>query len=275
MKGSVNLKTTDKEFYRIVNYVKGRYGVNLIEKRNLIEGRLENYLVINGFRSFDEFMDRVESDASQKYANELISMLTTNHTFFLREPEHFEFFKNTILPEWSKKEERKKELRVWSAAASTGEEPYTLAMIMKNFFELNSSSWDTRVLATDISMKVLEKAACGEYAKEQVETLPENWRRRFFIKKIDGNYKVNEMLRKEVIFRQFNLMSEYKFKGKFHVIFLRNVLIYFDNKTKEEVIKKMVNCLEKGGYLFIGTTETINIGEKDLKYIRPSVYKKI
>lgn len=271
----MNLKTTDKEFYRIVNYIKGRYGVNLIEKRNLIEGRLENYLAVNGYRSYDEFMDRVESDMSQKYSNELISMLTTNHTFFLREPEHFEFFKEVVLPEWSKKEEKKKELRIWSAASSTGEEPYTLAMILKSFFELSGNSWDTRVLATDISMKVLEKAAQGEYAKEQVDTLPENWKRRYFIKKINGDYKVNQILRKEVIFRQFNLMGEYKFKGKFHAIFLRNVLIYFDNKTKDEVILKMVDCLEHGGYLFIGTTESIDVTAKNLKYIRPSVYKKI
>lgn len=269
------MKISDREFYRIVNYVKFHYGVNLIEKRTLIEGRMDNYLQMNGYGSYDEFMDKVEIDDTHKYANELISMLTTNHTFFMREAEHFEFLKNTVLPKLAKKEKQKKELRVWSAASSTGEEAYTLAMIMKNYFELSGGQWDTRVLATDVSMRVLEKAALGEYTKEEVETLPESWRRRFFIKKLDGNYKVNEILRKEVIFRQFNLMDEYKFRAKFHVIFLRNVLIYFDNATKAEVLRKMTDCLETGGYLFIGTTESIDVKSERLKYVIPSVYKKI
>ena len=160
---------TDNEFQRIVGYIKQHYGIDLSQKRVLVGGRLENYLVRNGFANYNELMTKVEKNPKGSEATDLINILTTNHTYFMRETEHFEFLKNVALP-WAKsKTMNTKDLRVWCGASSTGEEPYTLAMIINDFFGVNHSGWDTRLLATDISMRVLQHASKGVYLREDIE----------------------------------------------------------------------------------------------------------
>lgn len=155
---------TDGEFQRIVGYVKQHYGIDLSQKRVLVGGRLENYLVRNGYANYNEFMAKVEHNPKGSEATDLVNILTTNHTYFMRESEHFEFMKNVALP-WAKSRTMgTKDLRVWCGASSTGEEPYTLAMIIQDFFGMDHT-WDTRLLATDISMKVLSHASKGVYLK--------------------------------------------------------------------------------------------------------------
>ena len=167
---------TDEEFSRIVKYTAVRYGINLYHKKVMVEGRLSNYLAANGFKSYTEYMDRVEADYTGQEAQNLINILTTNHTYFMREPEHFEFFKNVILPELKEREKTGMDLRIWSAAASSGQEPYTIAMILKDFLGPEYNAWETSVLATDISRKVLDSAVNGIYSAEQISTLPVWWR---------------------------------------------------------------------------------------------------
>ena len=185
---------TDEEFSRIVKYTAVRYGINLYHKKVMVEGRLSNYLAANGFKSYTEYMDRVEADYTGQEAQNLINILTTNHTYFMREPEHFEFFKNVILPELKEREKTGMDLRIWSAAASSGQEPYTIAMILKDFLGPEYNACETSVLATDISRKVLDSAVNGIYSAEQISTLPVWWRNSYFVPLPDGMYQVKKEL---------------------------------------------------------------------------------
>lgn len=147
-------------------------------------------------------------------------------------------------------------------------------MVLKDFFGLDHKFWDTRVLATDLSTRVLEVAQRGKYLKEQIDPLPDNWKRRYFKRLNELEFQALPELKKEVIFRQFNLMNPFPFHKKFHVVFMRNVMIYFDEATKLELLKKVYNYLEPGGYLFVGTTESIDRKGTGFQYIEPSIYRK-
>ena len=265
---------TDSEFQRIVGYVKQHYGIDLSQKRVLVGGRLENYLVRNGYANYNEYMAKVEKNPKGSEATDLVNILTTNHTYFMRESEHFDFMKNVALP-WAKsKTMGTKDLRVWCGASSTGEEPYTLAMIINDYFGVNHSGWDTRILATDISMKVLQHAPKGVYLKEDTEPLPANWKKHYFKQTSQDEFMVKEELKKEVIFRQFNLMDPIQFKKRFHIVFLRNVMIYFQDDTKYSLIQRIYDHMEPGGYLFIGLTERLDRQMVKFNYVQPSIYRK-
>lgn len=266
---------TDEEFSRISSYVKQRYGIDLSQKKTIVNGRLTNYIKSQGWGSFHAYMDAVERDKSGNLEKILVNYLTTNYTYFMREFEHLEYYKNIVLP-WAKaKESASKDLRIWCGAASTGEEPYMIAMVTMDFFGLERKQWDTKILATDISTKALKKALAGVYNEEQLKNMPQQWVRHFFTNtKGSSQYKVTEELKQEVIFRQFNLMEPFPFRKKMHVIFLRNVMIYFDAKTKKELTQKVYDVLEPGGYLFIGTTETLDRTDISFQMIKPSIFRK-
>lgn len=173
-----------------------------------------------------------------------------------------------------KKSVRNKDLRIWSAGCSTGEEPYTIAFILDEFFGKEKALWDTKILATDISGRVLEHASRGIYSSESVNNLPRQWLLNYFYQK-ESSYEIVDRIKKEVIFRKFNLMDKnFPFKKKFHIIFCRNVMIYFDKETKSELIKKFYDAMEHGGYLFLGHSESLNGGGPEFKYVMPSVYRK-
>ena len=265
---------TEQEFHRIVVYVKQKYGIDLTGKQILVNGRMENYLLRNGYSGYDEYMTKVEKNPKGEEARNLINVLTTNHTYFMREFEHMDFMRKVVLPQIKAKEAGKRDVRIWSAASSTGEEPYTIAMVLKDFFGLDHKMWDTRVLATDLSTKVLEQAQRGKYLKEQIDPLPEGWKRRFFKRVHELEYQVTPELKQELIFRQFNLMNPFPFRKKFHVVFMRNVMIYFDDNTKLQLLRKVYDYLEPGGYLFVGTTESIDRKGTNFQYVEPSIYRK-
>ena len=266
---------TDEEFLRIVRYLKPRYGLDLEQKKVIVNGRMENYIRAGGWANFNQYMDAVESDRSGRLEMILVNMLTTNHTYFMREFGHFDFFRKVVLPWLKAKESAKKDLRIWCGAASTGEEPYMIAMVLQDFFGIEHNQWDTKVLATDVSTKVLKQAIAGIYDEEGLKKVPEQWKRHFFKQdKISGQYMVKDELKKEVIFRQFNLMEPFPFRKKLHTVFLRNVMIYFDEKTKQEVVQKVYDALEPGGYLFIGTTETLDRSSTPFQIIQPSIFRK-
>ena len=266
---------TDEEFRRISVYMKDRYGIDLSQKKVIVNGRLENYMKGERWNSFHEYMDAVERDKTGELEKILVNFLTTNHTYFMREFEHFEYFKHTVLPWLKVKAGRSRDLRIWCGAASTGEEPYMIAMVIADFFGVEKGQWDTKILATDISTKVLRQAMAGVYSAEQLKNLPEQWKRHFFKPTAGGTqYKVTDELKQEVIFRQFNLMDRIPFKRKMHTIFLRNVMIYFDEKTKQELVQRIYDVLEPGGYLFIGTTETLNRNTTPFEIIQPSIFRK-
>ena len=150
-----------------------------------------------------------------------------------------------------------------------------IAMVLADFFGMEKSQWDTKVLATDISTKVLQKALAGVYTAEQLKSVPPQWKKHFFRQIAGGTqYQVTPELKQEVIFRQFNLMDPFPFRRKMHTIFLRNVMIYFDDKTKRELVQKVYDTLEPGGYFFIGTTETIDRNSTPFQIIQPSIFRK-
>jgi len=269
-------KITDEEFNQLANFIQSNYGIYLKkEKQALVTGRLYNVLVQHNFNNFSEYYDYVISDKTGKAVVKLIDKITTNHTFFMREPDHFFYFRDEVLP-YLKKTVKDKDLRIWSAGCSTGEEPYTLAMIIDEFFGSNKAWWDTKILATDISTKVLDQAKKGIYTNEKIAVLPSFWKLNYF-KKIDSTHNmIVDRIKKEVIFRNFNLMERvFPFKKKFHVIFCRNVMIYFDAKTKRELVNKFYDATEYGGYLFIGHSESLSRDETKYKYVMPAVYRKV
>ena len=266
---------TQEEFLRIYRFMKSRYGIDMERKKEIVQGRLINYIHARGYSSFSHYILDLESDITGRLERELVNILTTNHTFFMREFEHFEYMKSVVLPQLKIKEARKKDLCIWCGASSTGQEPYMLAMLLKDFFCLEHDKWDTKVLATDISTEALQHALSGIYEKEQVENLPDHWKRRYLHSLEDGTkYGINKEIKDEVLFRKLNLMDEFPFKRKMHVVFLRNVMIYFDKKTKNELIQKVYDVMEPGGYLFIGRTETIDRTETPFKLIQPSIFQK-
>lgn len=266
---------TDEEFMRISVYMKQQYGIDLSQKKVIVSGRLENYIKSGEWANCNEYLDAMARDKSGTLEKMLVNLLTTNHTYFMREFEHFEYFRKVVLPWAKEKANRTKDLRVWCGAASTGEEPYMIAMVLADFLGLERSSWDARILATDVSTKVLQQAMVGIYSAEQLQKVPEHWKKSFFQPVANGmQYKVKEELKQEVLFRKFNLMDPFPFRKKMHAIFLRNVMIYFDQKTKNELINKVYDALEPGGYLFIGMTETLDRNNTPLQIIQPSIFRK-
>ncbi len=266
---------TEKEFMQFAEYIKANYGIHLkADKQSLVAGRLNSVLLSNNFNSLSEYLDYVVSDKTGQAVVTLLDKITTNHTFFMREVDHFHYFRDKVLPTLVRTV-KDKDLRIWSAACSSGEEPYTLAMIIDEFLGKEKMWWDTKILATDISSNVLDIAKNGVYSKERVAALPASWKLNY-LKELDSeNTILTEKVRNEVIYRKLNLMdSVFPFKRKFHVIFCRNVMIYFDNNTKNELVNKLYDLTEYGGYLFIGHSESLNRNDTRYKYVIPAVYRK-
>lgn len=266
---------TEKEFVEIARFIKENYGINLQkEKKELVKSRLGITIMNKGFSSFEEYFDFLINESSGNAIMEFIDKITTNYTFFMREKDHFSFLIENVLP-WIKNTERNKDLRIWSAGCATGEEPYTLSMIISDFFAIEKANWNTSLLATDISNKALNIAKEGIFTKESLKQLPEVWIKRYFKDFEENNVKINDSIRDDIVFRKFNLMQEtFPFRKKFHVIFCRNVMIYFDNETRDNIVRKFYDCLEPGGYLFIGHSETISRANIPFKAIKPSIYRK-
>jgi len=272
------IKLTTQEFNRISQFMKANFGINLTEKkRTLIETRLQKMMTQRSFTSYNAYFDCVTSDKSGTEATLLLNLLTTNHTYFLREAEHFELLKQKILPELFAKDNHDKDIRIWSAGCSSGQEPYTISMILSEYMDTNNlhfGNWNRQMLATDISEKALQKATKGIYSKDEVKDVPYNWLVKYFTRK--GNeYIINNEIKQEIVFRKFNLMNtQYPFKKKFHVIFCRNVMIYFDTDTKNKIVTQFLNYLVPGGYLIIGHSEFVDRNVIPFDYVKPAVYKK-
>jgi chemotaxis protein methyltransferase CheR len=265
------VKLTDKEFTDMVTFVKSNYGINLINKRQLIESRMYSVLREKKLESFSDYFMLLKGNDTKEITI-LLNKLTTNHTFFMREPAHFEFLKKVILPKIVK-ENKNKQLRIWSAGCSSGEEAYSTVMVIKDFLGLQCSQWDIQILATDISANAMEKAQNAMYDEDSLKNLNPSWVRRYFTLS-DGAYQLKPEVKKEVQFNHFNLMDPMPYRKKFDLIFCRNVMIYFDQITKNTLINKFYDAIKPGGYLFIGHSETVQRDQSKFKYIQPSIYQK-
>ncbi|MEZ3485961.1 MAG: protein-glutamate O-methyltransferase CheR [Lachnospiraceae bacterium] len=269
------LEIKDRDFQRLVTFVHQNYGIDLSKKRQLIVGRLSNTILSMGFSSFEDYVDNLVTNKKPEDLELMLNKLTTNYTFFMREGAHFELFKDTILP-YLVETKKDKVLSIWSAACSSGEEPYTISMIMKEFFGAKASAWDTRVLATDISQNALIAAKNAVYDEESLKELSPTWKSKYFRPAgIPGTYTVAPEIKSNVIFRTFNLMDPIRFRLKFDVIFCRNVMIYFDQPTKEALVQRFFDATNPGGYLLIGHSESLNKATTPYKYLKPATYRKI
>ena len=268
---------TDAEFRSIRDLVYNRFGITLSDqKKTLVVGRLQKKLKEHGCKTFKEYYNMLIADKSGDLLTELANQITTNHTFFFREPEHFDFFKSQILP-WMIKEHQARndnDLRIWCAAASSGEEPYTLIITLLEYFGANYKNWNCGLLATDVSEKALEAAIGGIYPPARLQGVPPTILHKYF-KKVSEDYAVIDQLKKEVTYRKFNLMNKtLPFKKKFDCIWCRNVMIYFDTPTKHELVNRMYESTVNGGYLLIGHSETLDRSQTKWKYVQPAVYRK-
>lgn len=273
----MGLEITEAEFQRLVKYMYDSFGINLSAKKVLVQGRLGNMLNERGFKNYDEYLDTVLADSTGAEVTTILNKLTTNHTFFMREPEHYTFLKDTILPYMVKVCEKDHVLRIWSAACSSGEECYTTAMLLDQYFGAEKAKWDTRILATDISQNVIGKAKAGIYQEEGMKGLSNEWKARYFNSLGGGKYEICQGIKDEVIFKTFNLMDPMpeKYKAKpFDLIFCRNVMIYFDQPTKQALVNRFYDVVKPGGYFYIGHAESVSRSETKFDYIQPAIYRR-
>lgn len=268
------MELTDADFTRLYTYIKTNYGIDLSKKKQLISSRLSTTLTQNGYRNFTQYTEEIISGNNPEMVSSMLNRLTTNYTYFLREKEHFDFLKKTVLPELAARHAKDHSLSIWSAGCSSGEEPYTISMYLKEFFDSRAENWDTRILATDISQNVLSTAQSPSYTAQALEELPQDWQNKYFIKTGNNRYTVSRALRQNVIFRPFNLMEPIHFRRKFDLIFCRNVMIYFDRPTKEALVNRFFQATVPGGYLFIGHSEGLDKEHCPYEYLHPAIYQK-
>lgn len=268
------LTITDNDFKRLYTFIKSKYGIDLSKKRQLIIGRLSNDIMAKGYTNFTDYVNDILTKATPADIDAMLNRLTTNYTYFMREEEHFTFFRNTILP-YLEQNKRDHVLSIWSAGCSTGQEPYTISMILKEYFGAKAQMWDTRVLATDISQNALNAAQNAQYDGESLSKLPAAWKQKYFRPTAEtGIWTVSQELKSNVIFKTFNLMEPIRFRLKFDVIFCRNVMIYFDQSTKDGLVDRFYDATAPGGYLLIGHSESLNKMATRYNYIMPATYRK-
>ncbi len=269
---------SDTEFTRLRDLIYKRFGINLTEqKRSLLVGRLQKLMRQLNLPTFSAYFHYLDNDKTEAPLSELVDLISTNHTYLNREKDHFDYFSQTALPAVIEnlKKQNRKDLRIWCAGCSSGEEPYTLLMLMMEHLGSDYSSWDAGILADDISDKALTVARRGTYATDRVMQLPEPLRKKYFTAAGQGEMAVVDKIKKETTFRRFNLMNTtFPFKKPFQMIFCRNVMIYFDQPTREALVNRYHQHTESGGYLFIGHSETLGRSQTLYRYLKPALYQK-
>jgi chemotaxis protein methyltransferase CheR len=275
--GELDLTAHDYELFRTLIYEKS--GINLGDKKQqLLRARLGKRLRGSGFESYRAYYEHVRSDSSGAELCTLIDAVSTNTTHLFREKLHFDFLSKTLRQQLEDRRWRaaNRDLRVWSAGCSTGDESYSLAMTIDH--TLAQSGLDWRILATDISTRVLQQARAGMFESHRLGTVPPEFRSRYFVAASDlsdGVVQVCPALRKRITFAQFNLMSaNFPFRQGFHYILCRNVMIYFDRPTQERLVAQFAAQLRPGGHFFIGHSESLNSIQHPLEYVQPTIYRK-
>lgn len=265
-----NSELTDNEFSRFQRLLYSEAGISLSEnKKTLVTSRLSKRLVEYNLSNYGEYLTIIEGNQSPNEKQIAINLLTTNETYFFREPKHFEFLQ---------KQARSlclngSTFRVWSAACSNGQEPYSIAMVLEDI--LGNRPWE--IIASDISTRVLEHAVQGLYPIEQAQNIPEFYLKNYCLRGVeeqDGTMLIDQVLTKKIEFIHINLNNPLPRMKEFDIIFLRNVMIYFDKEIKTQVVKNMQTMLKPGGYLLIGHSETLNGIDCEFKAVAPAIYQK-
>ncbi len=268
---------TESQFQQISQLVKQTCGINLHDgKKELVKARLAKRLRQTGLGSFEDYLNHVRDDDTGAEMTSMLDSISTNLTQFFRENAHFEFLKTTLIPALAKKKREQAKLRIWSAGCSSGEEPYSLGILLRQEFP-ELVNWDIRILATDLSTRVLAKAREGVYDHERLRDVPSKWISDCFTRlgpRGRAHYKVNNPVRQMITFGRLNLMERWPMRGPFDVIFCRNVMIYFDKPTQGRLVQRYWDILDSGGMLFVGHSESLTGTNHRFKYVQPAVYQK-
>ena len=250
---------SDKQFGWVCDQVKNRTGINLTEsKRSLVYNRLASRLRLLGLENFDDYFSLVEDDGDE--VEQFVNALTTNVTSFFREPHHFEFLEQTVLPEAIERNRGSQKLRIWSAGCSLGMEPYSISMVLEEFLAAHKG-WDAKILATDLDTQVLKVGSEGIYKESDTTGISNERKRQFVLRgkgEQEGFIRMRKELRSRISFRHLNLMQPWPMSGPFDVIFCRNVVIYFDRETQANLWNRYAQLLHPGGYLIVGHSESVN-----------------
>jgi len=264
-----------KAFDYIISVIYERTRIRLHDgKHHLIRSRLGERMRLHGLESFEDYCGFLQTHADEEEFTHVVDALTTNFTNFLREPDHFEFMVAKALP--AVLPEGRRTINVWSAASATGEEPYSIAFHLAEKFPA-ALGWDWRILATDVSTRALAKARAGVYPLERAQTVPREWLKRYCqrgTRACEGQFRLKPEISGRVKFRQLNLLGAYSFPSPFDLIFCRNVMIYFDRPTQEQLVTELARHLVPGGYLLTGHSESLNGLNVPFKCERPSIYRK-
>jgi chemotaxis protein methyltransferase CheR len=260
------------EFRRVAEIVYSVCGITLPSgKEGLVRSRLSKRLRHLQLATFAEYLSHVERDGAKGELAEMIDAITTNKTNFFREPAHFAYLRDAVLPEF----ESQAEIRIWSAGCSTGEEPYTIRMVLRDALG-DGPRPAVKILATDISARVLTRARQGVYTEEAMAGVPGDVIARHFtaVRQTPGRaWQVNERVRDGIRFARLNLMGDWPMRGPFDVIFCRNVMIYFDRPTQQKLVRRYRELLAPGGHLFVGHSESLTSFEHGFEYVQPAVYR--
>jgi chemotaxis protein methyltransferase CheR len=268
---------TDKHFSRIRKFVTAHTGIVLTDaKKDMVYGRLSKRIRAKFEGSFDAFCHAVDEGdkAEQEY---LINAITTNLTAFFRENHHFEYLRDKLIPELLRQKQQSRKIRIWSAGCSTGEEPYSLAMTLREAIP-GIDNWDVKILATDLDANVVQHGQDGVYTRERISGLDESRQRRWFKfgkGENQGLVKVKPELQQLIHFKRLNLLDDWPMKGLFDVIFCRNVVIYFDKQTQSELFERYANILTPGGHLFIGHSESLYKVSERFAALGHTVYRQL
>ncbi|MDH5603016.1 MAG: protein-glutamate O-methyltransferase [Cyclobacteriaceae bacterium] len=267
----------DKDFNRLSEFIYSNYGIKMpIQKKVMLEGRLQKRLRALGIKSFSEYCDYVFSKEGQDHeVIHMIDVVSTNKTDFFREPAHFDFMMEHVLPRFK---DQSGKLNVWSSACSSGEEPYTIAMVINEFNRKENAFINYDIFCTDISTDILGKAKLAVYKEDRIANIPLELKRRYFLRSKDKqnpSVRVVPELRRKLSFKRLNLMDPYyNVPTKYDIIFCRNVLIYFDFATQEKVINKLCEQLKPGGFFFLGHSESAIGKDVPLKLISPTIFTR-
>jgi len=270
------LNVTIEDFRYIQKFVKEISGIHLEEdKTYLIESRLSHIIEGEKFPSFKELIFKLRNENFNGFHQKIIEAMTTNETSFFRDVHPFETFKNFILPEFIEKRKYEKNIKIWSAACSTGQEPYSIAMILNEKFG-NVFGWNVNIKASDISAEMISRCKCGSYNCLEISRgLSNDMLERYFSKK-ENNWIIKDELKNMIDFFQMNLVSEWPFDNKIDVIFMRHVLIYFDIETRKNIMAKIKKIIKPDGYLILGVGETTYNIDEDFECVqidKTSCYK--
>ncbi len=267
----MSVELSPKQFERVSSLVYRLCGINLKGgKEALVRARLMKRLRALGMKDFSQYLKYLNSEQGKEELFFMVDVITTNKTSFFREPAHFEFLKETILPKF-----KNGKLRFWTAACSSGEEPFSLAILLREEIP-GLDREDVLILATDISRRMLEKARQAIYGKETLKDLSPDILAKYFIEvaSAPAMYRVKDNVRNIVRLAWLNLMDAWPMRGPFNVIFCRNVMIYFDRPTQQRLINRFWDMLEPGGFLFVGHSEGLSAVSHNFRYVKPAIYQK-